>query len=347
MDSGCKAVGVKNQCKTICVEVFVMFVPFSARDWTGRIDTEDAQHSRRWHQQVRNAAGLAPPDENGFHCAPVVLGFACDAGVKRNLGRRGAAGGPLVIRKALSNLTCDKDFCIYDAGTVFCENDALEEAQSELARQVCSILKNNGRPIVIGGGHEVAWGSFLGAQKYLHAEKKSVGIVNFDAHFDLRNSARGASSGTPFRQCQAYCEQQGLAFNYQVFGINPAANTQALFNFAESHDVIWHCDVECHLANMQVLHASLRNFIGKCDALYVTICMDVFSTAYAPGVSAPAVLGMEPLLAIKLIEKIKRVCDERSIPLLLMDVAEMNPRFDRDDQTSKLAARLIYEVVKN
>ncbi len=47
-----------------------------------------------------------------------------------------------------------------------------------------------------GGGHEVAWASFQGLVEHLHKAKHlnkiqseynpKIGIVNFDAHFDLR-----------------------------------------------------------------------------------------------------------------------------------------------------------------
>ena len=52
--------------------------------------------------------------------------------------------------------------------------------------------------IVIGGGHETAWGHFQG----LAHPNKDIAILNFDAHFDLRPLINGqlGSSGTPFRQ---------------------------------------------------------------------------------------------------------------------------------------------------
>lgn len=62
--------------------------------WTGRTDDEGAT-ALRWHQQVRPWQADSAP-------GVALLGFACDAGVRRNHGRAGAASGPLAIRQALS-----------------------------------------------------------------------------------------------------------------------------------------------------------------------------------------------------------------------------------------------------
>lgn len=314
--------------------------------WRGRIDREvdqeDDNQSRRWHQQVI----LTSKKNNDFSNAPVILGFACDTGVARNQGRVGAKDGPDAIRKSLANLTCTNEFKLYDAGNVVCTGEALEEAQVTLADQIDFILSHNGFPVVLGGGHEVGWASFLGAQKYFQItqRKAKLGIVNFDAHFDLRNPSPLSSSGTPFRQCQQYCEKHALQFNYFVLGINPSTNTETLFDFASRKGVKWVTDTEMSDENLEEINHRLEIFVKQLDFLYLTICLDVFNAAYAPGVSAPAAMGTTPLTVIKLIRSIKGLCHSNNVELLLCDVAEMNPVYDRDGQTAKLAARLIYEM---
>lgn len=317
-----------------------------AEVWRGRIDLEDEpegdKQSRRWHQQVV----MTSNENKDFSNAPVILGFACDTGVARNQGRVGAKDGPDTIRKSLANLTCTKEFKLYDAGNVICTDEALEEAQVTLADRINFILSHNGFPVVLGGGHEVGWGSFLGAQKYLQTTQKKtkLGIINFDAHFDLRNPSPLSSSGTPFRQCQQYCEKHALPFNYFVLGINPSANTETLFDFASEKGVKWVTDSEMSDENLEEINRRLETFVKQLDFLYLTICLDVFNGSFAPGVSAPAALGTTPLTVIKLIKSIKAQCHSNNVEFLLCDVAEMNPVYDRDGLTAKLAARLIYEI---
>lgn len=125
--------------------------------------------------------------------------------MKRNKGRVGAADAPDAIRTQLANLPIHRPVSLVDLGTVTCEYENLEQAQSELAEQVANSLQNGLKPIVLGGGHEVAFGSFSGLFQYVqaHAPDKKIGIINFDAHFDLRE-AEHATSGTPFYRQQSF-----------------------------------------------------------------------------------------------------------------------------------------------
>jgi len=99
----------------------------------------------------------------------------------------GAAEGPNAIRKALKNLSYHSEKSCFDLGDIICEGNALEAAQSELGEILAKVLTQRGKPVVLGGGHEMAWGSFLGVDTFLktHNNNYSLGIVNFDAHFTI------------------------------------------------------------------------------------------------------------------------------------------------------------------
>lgn len=310
--------------------------------WQGRVDVEDADLSRRLHQHVE--FDQLPDD---FADAPVILGFATDAGVRRNQGRTGAKEGPSALRKALANQCCSADFSFYDVGDVVCENDALEDAQQQTADIITTILQRGGQPRVLGGGHEIGWSSFLGVQQYLQqdGQDKRLGILNFDAHFDLRNPSPVTSSGTPFRQAQEWCEDNGKDFHYFVVGLNPSANSDALFEFAYEHDVQWVEDLDCHWQNLPHVQEQIRDWLATVDCLYITLCLDVFPAADAPGVSAPAGLGIETRWALKLLQFIQEECDNTNTTILLADVAELNPSKDIDGRTAKLAARYLYQLL--
>jgi formiminoglutamase len=74
---------------------------------------------------------------------------------------------------------------------------SLEDTQAALAEVVGAILQSGAVPVILGGGHETAYGHFLG---YI-ASGMSVGFVNLDAHLDLRPTADGRGhSGSSFRQ---------------------------------------------------------------------------------------------------------------------------------------------------
>lgn len=302
--------------------------------WGGRIDPE--ADSARWHQRIQ---ALAEGGASGL----VLLGFACDEGVRRNQGRVGAAGGPLALRKALANLAWHRLAPAYDAGDVCCEDGDLEAAQARLAHNVCALLDAGHLPLVFGGGHEVAFGSWSGLAEHLSrnaAPRKAVpriGIVNFDAHFDLRDPAHVHSSGTPFAQIADQSAARGWPFRYACLGVSRASNTRALFARAAELNVLVREDHEIRESTLDAIGAELDAFAADCDALYLTIDIDVLPAYEAPGVSAPAARGVRLELIEPLLERLKA-----SDKLRLIDFAELNPEYDIDNRTAKAAARLIH-----
>lgn len=97
------------------------------------------------------------------------------------------------------------------------------------------ILCRNLFPIVLGGGHETTFGHFQGQHNFLKDKGKTpeLGIVNFDAHFDLRPYDMGNSSGTMFRQMADVCKAEGTPYHYFPIGIQQHSNTVSLFKKAE------------------------------------------------------------------------------------------------------------------
>ena len=126
------------------------------------------------------------------------------------------------------------------------------------------------------------------------------------------------------------------AFQYGVLGISRASNTQALFKRADDMGVWYLEDHQLTLANQQKNLEALQRFIDDCDVLYLTIDLDVFQAATAPGVSAPAARGISLDTFSPYFELILQ-----QPKLMLADIAEYNPRFDIDNQTARLAATAV------
>ncbi|MFT5721713.1 MAG: formiminoglutamase [Motiliproteus sp.] len=328
-----------------------MHEPADMSLWTGRIDSEEpAELSYRLHQLIQPTCDQKSVMVLDQNTALALIGFCSDEGVRRNQGRVGARHGPDRLRRALANLPWPADLPITDAGNVTCQGHDLEQAQRELAEQVSRRLSAGQLPFVLGGGHEMAYGSWLGLvnhlqqiqkqeQKQAQAQAPRIGIINFDAHFDLRLDREGASSGTPFYQIAQQCEQRGLAFNYCCLGVSAMANTQALFRRADSLGVSYRRDTEMAIDQLAATRQQLQRFIDACDVIYLSIDLDVLPASIAPGVSAPAPRGvgldvLEPLL--------QQICD--SGKLRLADIAEYNPEFDIDNWTARVATRLFHLI---
>lgn len=314
----------------------------AANPWTGRIDAADGERGRRWHQVVQ-------PVQQADRPGVALIGFASDAGVSRNHGRPGAAGGPPALRRALANLAWHggSDARLYDAGDVTCAGDALEEAQSAYADRLAGLLRDGHFVVGMGGGHEIAWAAHSGLERAFAGDPRfeRLGILNFDAHLDLRRpeTAGRGTSGTPFLQVAEARAARGLDFRYLCVGASEAANTPALFDRARRLGATIVTDLE---AAQPEASLQLQRFIEASTAVYLTFCLDVLPPAVAPGVSAPAGLGVALHRAVSLLTDALAICGHGrpGSKLLLADIAELNPRFDPDGRTARTAARLVYEL---
>lgn len=299
--------------------------------WQGRIDTEDGEAGCRWHQHI-SAQSLAQADA-------VLLGFCCDTGVQHNKGRAGAAQGPDAIRSALASLAWHASCRLADGGNIE-GAESLEHVQGRFAEAVATQLKAGRFVIGLGGGHEIAWASYSGLAS---AFDGPIGIINFDAHFDLRIPTPLPSSGTPFWQIAKWCEAQLRPFHYTCIGIAEPSNTAALFARAAQTGTHYLLDKHC---SDERIKAAISAQLAQVRTLYVTVCLDVFPAGFAPGVSAPAARGILPERVIDNLAWIAQEAQRLGVHWALLDVAEMNPVYDQDHRTARLAARLVYEALQ-
>ena len=268
----------------------------------------------------------------------VILGFASDEGVRRNKGRTGAAQAPAAIRAALGPLAFHLDRAVSDAGDIVVADGALEAGQARAGQAIAAMLDAGSLTVVLGGGHETAYASYLGvAGSEAVRGGRRLGVLNLDAHFDLRDEPL-PSSGTPFLQMAEAEAAAGREFRYAVVGISEPNNTRALFTTAEQLGVQYLLDEDC---TAEQVEAFVAEFLDSVDVLYLTIDLDVLPASVAPGVSAPAAYGV-PLPVISAV--CRQVAD--SGKLLHLDVAELNPEFDIDGRTAKVAARLVNTLLR-
>ncbi|GLR10487.1 formimidoylglutamase [Mixta theicola] len=309
--------------------------PTSSGIWQGRDDTAEADNARRLFQTVTCSTTFCPEQQAGDIA---LLGFACDEGVKRNHGRTGAAEAPAILRRALANMASHVQHArLTDLGDICVAQDNLEEAQQALREAVLACQRAGKRTLVLGGGHETAYGHGLGVLDAFPQE--AVGIINLDAHLDLRHAPQ-ATSGTPFRQLAHHCEAQQRTFRYACCGLSMAANTQALLDEAAYRNVTIVEDLRCLSSPAEAI-AQLEQFMAHLDRIYLTIDLDVLPGWEMPAVSAPAALGVPCAILMQLLAPI---C--RSGKLQAVDLVEFNPSRDRDGQGAGVAARIAWQVIR-
>lgn len=300
--------------------------------WTGRIDSDPT--SLRYHQVVEfsEVNTLSTIDNQKIFS---IIGFESDEGVKRNQGRIGAAEAPNEIRKFLSNLPFHhSEDKVVDVGNVPCTNGKLELAQEKLGTNISKLLNKNCIPIIIGGGHETLYGHYLGVREFIGPEA-SLGIINIDAHFDLRDD-EVPSSGTMFRQILSKDQE----IDYLCLGIQELGNTKSLFDAAKEYNCRY--ILEENIRKFEQTFLTIDDFANEHDYIILTLCTDAISSSSAPGVSAPSPFGLEPTTVRTLLRHIAAKGN-----LLSFDISEVNPLLDENNKTSRLAALLLADVMKS
>ncbi|WP_227697343.1 formimidoylglutamase [Psychrobacter celer] len=344
-------------------------VSHSAADmsrWTGRAEPFETARARYWYQIAQpytfDSSSQQNNQQNGQRVG--LVGFACDQGVRRNQGRVGARAAPPLIRQAFAALPVIAELqqrfdgqlstLLGDAGDIHChDNDdfaerSLEQAQLTYADKVSHIIQQGGLPVGLGGGHAIAYGSFLGLWQALQQANATsnndaplrIGIINFDAHLDIRQSDV-ATSGTPFRQIAEHLEAQDQPFHYCCIGVSRFSNTAALFDRAEQLGVHIINDEDCANKKWKKLAAQIETFINDVDVIYLTIDMDCLPASVVPGVSAPAAYGINLAFVERAVKHIMA-----SGKVKMTDIAEINPTFDIDARSCKVAARLLATIIE-
>jgi formiminoglutamase len=273
----------------------------------------------------------------------VLIGFPQDEGVRRNHGRPGAAEAPHEIRHWLYRLTpwdgeADIDLAAeppLDLGNVSVSG-TLEESQEALGEVVGAVLRSGAVPIVLGGGHETAYGHYLG---YV-AAGLPVGIINIDAHLDVRPYPDGRGhSGSPFRQILEHPTHSLPGERYICLGAQPHAVSHFHWLYARRHGctIRWCHQLEPSLAAHLV---EIGKQLAKAGCWgYVSIDADVARMADVPGVSAPnpaGLLGWEVLVAARLAGQ---------APVASLDLVEISPPLDHDGQSARWGALVIWNFL--
>jgi formiminoglutamase len=274
----------------------------------------------------------------------VLIGFPQDEGVRRNGGRPGAAEAPRAIRHWLYRLTpfdasngADLGrLRLLDLGDVRTPG-GLEASQEALGEVVAAVLTAGGVPVVLGGGHETAYGHYLG---YARAGWV-VGVINLDAHLDVRPYAPGQGhSGSPFRQALEHPTHDLPGDLYCCLGAQPFSVSRQHLDYVHGHGgtVRWRDQVAGRLA--EELNRQCRRVTGNGCPIYLTIDADVVRAGDVPGVSAPNPLGLDAA-------EVAAVCRAagETPGLTSFDLVEINPQLDRDGQSARWAALAVWHFL--
>ncbi len=273
-----------------------------------------------------------------------IIGVPFDFGTKVSGGREGSSQGPSSVRNVLAmgttyfieNKLDIAGITVLDFGDVQVVPNDPETTYNRVSDVIQALLDRGITPVTIGGSHDISFSTIRGMANYY--KKKTIGGINVDAHLDVREIIAGViSSGAPFRAALESIEEFQAQY-FTTIGVTGNTNAKAHFDYLlnKGASIITLNEFRKQKCK-NILDEALRH---NSDASFLSIDIDAVCQSYAPGCSAPALIGMNPEEISELV-----FLAGKSKKIKMMDVVEFNPCFDQDNKTAKLVAYLILQFI--
>ena len=278
------------------------------------------------------------------------------AGLDLGAGRRGVDMGPSAIRyagleariRALGREVAD----LGDVGAPVPEAtdqgdpkarflEQIKRACELVAREVATSARAGRLPLVLGGDHSVAMGT-LGGMASVHGPGAVLWI---DAHGDLNRPATSPTGNVHGMPLAAALGVAGPAFETGTYPL-PSVETAVLLGIRSldpgERDLIRERGIHVYTMSevdergvQECVREALEHLDGA-SFVHVSLDLDVVDPMFAPGVGTPVRGGLsyrEAHLALELVSQ-SGLADS-------LDVVEVNPILDRENETAELAVELV------
>lgn len=266
---------------------------------------------------------------------------------KSSISHSGASLAPGAIRTSLASFTTysnelgkDLTDLMLDFGDVLMHPTDIVESQRRITAEVEDVLESSvvDNWFFLGGDHGITYSTVKAAV----AQGKKIGIIQFDAHHDLRNTEDGGpTNGTPFRRLLEDNVIEGKQISQ--IGIRDFMNAKNYDQYANEHGIKLYTmkDVE-EQGILEIMKKELKRLADFVDCIYLSVDMDVLDQAFAPGCPAIGPGGMDSSSLINSIE-----LAARHGKVKMMDIVEIDPTLDFRNMTSRVAAYLLLVFMKS
>ncbi len=259
--------------------------------------------------------------------------------------RNGSREAPNRIRQSFSyNTSYSPDFdvdidelMLADLGDVDIDLMDLETTRRRTKAVLDAVHDRDIVPVVLGGDHSTSYATVAAA--CARDDVDSLGVVQFDAHQDLRHSHEGQpSSGVQFRELledDRYPEFTGE--NYAQVGIRGFMNSRYYMDYAEEKDITVITGHEVAEDGIESAVEQALTVAGEgTDAIFMTVDIDCLDLSIAPGTAAPSPGGLSSWDILKGVYRVG--AHEKTIG---MDLVEVSPPNDVQGITSVTAATIV------
>ena len=278
----------------------------------------------------------------------VILGAPFDGGTSH---RPGARFGPQAIRLtdylphdgSRPHLALGVDplveLGVVDVGDVEMPSGETQMSLDRLAEAVERVARSGAVPVVLGGDHTIALPDVTGVAR--HVGWGRVSVVHFDAHADTGDTTFGSlyGHGTPMRRLIESGATRGDRFiQIGLRGYWPEPET--LGWMAERRMRSYEMTEVVERGLEACLTEAFGLALDDCDAVFLSVDVDVVDPGLAPGTGTPEPGGFS---SRQLLDAVRRIGME--LPLAGVDVVEVSPPYDHAEVTAYLANRVVLEVL--
>src|SRR4051794_37328358 len=290
---------------------------------------------------VSDAAALAAADV-------VVVGAPFDGGTSHRPGTR---FGPSAIRQTCYlpqdgsrphlalRVDALQDVAVVDMGDVEMPPGDSPRALANLEAAVYAVASQGAVPLVLGGDHSIALPDATGVARHLGFGR--VSMIHFDAHADTGNIEFGSlyGHGQPMRRLIDSGALRGDRFlQLGLRGYWPGPET--LDWMAEQQMRSYEMTEIGERGLTACLDEAFGIALDECDAVFLSVDIDVCDPGHAPGTGTPEPGGLS---ARDLLDAVRRIC--RELPVAGIDVVEVSPPYDHAEITAFLANRVCLEAL--
>jgi agmatinase len=204
--------------------------------------------------------------------------------------------------------------------------------REDLYRLVFDIVSAKKLPITIGGDHSITTLILQAIHDALEGQK--ISLLYFDAHPDFVSSTRNYYGSVITDSID------NINFTKSMLIGTRAAELEELENASKHRlEIITPLDI-LELG----INSTVKKIISKCASskVYLSIDLDCMDPGVAPGVSVPAPGGLFPLDLIYMVKKISE-----SLQIIGMDIVELSPDFDLNQNTANHASRILMEMISS
>ncbi len=228
---------------------------------------------------------------------------------------------------------------VVDLGDVEMPSGDTELSLQRLEERVTAIAAQGVVPIILGGDHTIALADVTGVAR--HVGWGRVAVIHFDAHADTGDTQFGSlhGHGTPMRRLIESGACRGDRFlQIGLRGYWPEPETlqwmaeQGMRSYEMGEIVARGLDA--------VLDEALAIAAMDCDAVFLSVDVDVVDPGSAPGTGTPEPGGLS---SRQLLDAVRRIAMEA--PLAGLDVVEVAPPYDHADITAYLGNRIVLEAL--